>query len=316
MNATTADIVLAVHGGAGTPSRDELGAGRAQAARLALAEALQAGFDVLHNGGPAVEAVTAAIVVLEDSPLFNAGRGAALNAEGRAELDAAVMEGSTRRAGAVAGVHRVRNPIRLARAVMERSDHVLLIGEGAEAFARSIGAELVEPGWFVTAERQRDLERARARGATAPPHFGTVGAVARDRQGRLAAGTSTGGTTNKRYGRVGDSPIIGAGTWADERCAVSATGWGEFFIRAAVAHDVAARLTYRGDPLPVAARAALDTVGRLGGTGGLIALDAGGIVAMPFGTAAMYRGTVSSDGVIEVAIHDEPLHVVSPEADR
>lgn len=303
MPAGTTETVLAIHGGAGAPARGQLGTGREQAILATLTGALQAGFAVLRDGGPAALAVTAAIVVLEDSPLFNAGRGAALNADGRAELDAAVMDGSSQRAGAVAGLHRVKNPILLAHAVMERSAHVMLVGDGAEAFGRSVGVAFVEPAWFVTPERQRDLERVRARGATVTSHLGTVGAVALDQAGQLAAGTSTGGMTNKHHGRVGDSPVIGAGTWADGRCAVSATGWGEYFIRAALAHDIAARLAYGGEDIAAAARNALAEVARLGGDGGVIALDAFGQVAMPFNTAGMYRGSITRAGVATVAIH-------------
>jgi len=306
--ARAGDVVLVVHGGAGAPARGELTAEREQAIRADLEQALRAGHAVLARGGPAVEAVAAAVVVLEDSPLFNAGRGAALNAEGRAELDAAIMEGHTQRAGAVAAVHRTRNPVRLARAVMEGSGHVMLVGDGAETFGRGVGIEMVDPAWFITEERLRDLEQARADGRTthrdlpARARFGTVGAVARDRDGHLAAATSTGGLTNKRWGRVGDSPIIGAGTWADARCGVSATGSGEYFIRAGAARDVGARMRYRGEGVGRAAREALEAVEALGGDGGLIALDARGNVAMPFNSEGMYRGTITRTGDVRTAI--------------
>jgi beta-aspartyl-peptidase (threonine type) len=302
------DVVLVIHGGAGAPSRQELTAQKEAAVRAALEKALRAGFAVISKGGSALDAVTAPIVILEDSPFFNAGRGAALNAEGAAELDAAIMEGHTLRAGAVAAVHRTKNPIRLARGIMEKSEHVMMVGDGAEKFGRSIGIEMVEPSWFITPERQRDLEKARAaarKGAALPAlgRMGTVGAVALDAQGRLAAATSTGGLTNKRYGRVGDTPIIGAGTYADGRCGVSATGWGEFFIRVGVAREICARVAYRKESITTAASAALAEVARLGGDGGVIALDARGNVATPFNTAGMYRGTITRDGKIRIEIY-------------
>jgi beta-aspartyl-peptidase (threonine type) len=311
--ARAGEVVLVVHGGAGAPPRAELTPEREAAVRADLDRALRAGHAVIAGGGAALDAVAAAVVVLEDSPLFNAGRGAALNAEGRAELDAAIMEGHTQRAGAVAAVHRARNPVLLARAVMEKSGHVMLVGDGADEFGRSVGVAMVDPSWFVTDERRRDLERARARaGETGaiPAHlrFGTVGAVALDSAGRLAAATSTGGLTNKRWGRVGDSPLIGAGTWADDRCAVSATGAGEYFIRVGAARDLCARMRYRGDGVGEAARDVIAAVGALGGDGGVIALDARGNVAMPFNADGMYRGTITRDGKVRVAIYADEAH--------
>jgi L-asparaginase / beta-aspartyl-peptidase len=282
---------LAVHGGAGRLLRAEIGAAKERAYRRALQAALDAGYAVLDAAGPALDAVTAAVAVLEDCPLFNAGRGAAVNADGICELDAAVMVGSTRAAGAVAGLQHVRNPIGLARAVMEKSGHVMMIGAGAESFAQEHGIGLVENAYFQTAERRREMERIRREAGGRASKWGTVGCVALDRSGGLAAGTSTGGMANKRFGRVGDSPLIGAGTYADDgTCAVSATGHGEYFIRAVAAREVSARMEYLGEPLARAASAAMARVAALGGSGGLIALDRRGNVAMPFDTPGMHRG--------------------------
>ncbi|HQW64195.1 MAG TPA: isoaspartyl peptidase/L-asparaginase [Pseudomonadota bacterium] len=306
-----ADIVLAVHGGAGTMPRAELSAEREAAVRADLTRALRAGHAVIAQGGSSLDAVTRAIVVLEDSPYFNAGKGAVFNHDGVNELDASIMDGATRRAGAVAGLHRIRNPVLLARAVMEKSPHVMMAGEGAEAFAKSIGFEFVDPAYFRTEERWQQLQMALAAekaqaSATLPAtaYFGTVGAVARDAKGQLAAATSTGGMTNKRWGRIGDAPVIGAGTYASAQCAVSATGWGEFYIRAAVAHDICARMAYRGDSVRAAAEeVVLKVVPALGGDGGVIALDANGRVAMPFNTEGMYRGAIDADGKVRTAIY-------------
>ena len=302
-------IALVIHGGAGTMSRAELGAEQEAGIRAALDAALRAGEAVLERGGTALDAVTASVVLLEDSPYFNAGKGAVFNAEGINELDASIMDGDGQRAGAIAGVHRVKNPIRLARAVMERSKHVMLVGDGAEAFAKETGGiELVDPSYFRTEQRWKQLEAARGREQAGAPsgdgaYFGTVGAVALDREGRIAAATSTGGMTNKRWGRVGDSPIIGAGTWADARCGVSATGWGEFFIRLAVAHDICARMAYGGLSLKVAAdEVVMRRVPAAGGDGGVIALDADGNIAMPFNTGGMYRAALHPDGSRHIAI--------------
>jgi beta-aspartyl-peptidase (threonine type) len=310
-------IVVAIHGGAGTISRASMTPDREVAYRAVLAASLAAGHAVLAADGGAVDAVLAAVRVMEDSPLFNAGRGSVFTAEGRNEMDAAIMDGRTRAAGAVAGVTRVRNPILAAHAVMRRSAHVLLAGDGAEHFARAQGIELVDPEYFRTDERWEQLERARAADRIALDHdggvnaeggerkYGTVGAVALDRAGNLAAGTSTGGMTNKRWGRVGDSPLIGAGTYADnETAAVSATGAGEFFIRAVAAYDVAARMRFAGATLAGAAEATLrEAVEPLGGRGGLIALDRHGSVALPFNTEGMYRGVVRDDGVPRIDVY-------------
>lgn len=305
-------FAIAIHGGAGTMSRAELTPEAEAAIRAALDAALDAGAAVLSVGGSSLDAVAAAVAVLEDAPQFNAGRGAVFNADGINELDASIMEGHSRRAGAVAGLRHVRHPIALARAVMERSPHVMLIGEGAEAFAKSVGIELVDPAWFRTEHRWQQLQKIKAaeKAQAALPgadYFGTVGAVARDRHGHLAAATSTGGMTNKRWGRVGDSPILGAGTWADARCAVSATGWGEFFIRLAVAHDICARVAYKGDSVSAAAQQVImQDVPALGGDGGVIAIDVDGNVALPFNTSGMYRGWIRRDGARGTAIFGEP----------
>ena len=308
-------FALVIHGGAGVIEREQLSAEEEAAIRADLDAALDVGHAVLAAGGSALDAVEAAVAALEELPRFNAGKGSVYNAVGRHELDASIMEGHTRRAGAVAGVETIRNPVKLARAVMENSPHVMMISAGAEQFADTqAGIERVANAWFDTDTRraQLELEQARERAVTdADTHtgtlrgkyFGTVGAVALDSHGNLAAATSTGGMTNKRYGRVGDSPLIGAGTWADERCAVSGTGWGEFFIRNVVAHDIAARMVYRGDSLAVAADAVLmQRVPELGGDGGAIAVDRDGNIAMPFSTTGMYRGWIGPDGSRGVAI--------------
>jgi beta-aspartyl-peptidase (threonine type) len=316
---------MVLHGGAGNIAPEMLAPERQAEYRATLQEALREGHRVLERGGESVEAVTAAITVLEDSPLFNAGKGAVFNHDGKNELDAAIMDGPTLAAGAVAGVHRVKNPILLARRIMERSPHVLLIGDGAEEFARAEGLALVDPGYFYTEHRWRQLHRALEAekdglvpSAQRPPaaaseglepgelKFGTVGAVALDRHGHLAAGTSTGGTTNKRAGRVGDSPIIGAGTYASPRCAVSATGHGELFIRYTVAHDICARMQYQGTPLAEAARVVvMEALVKAHGDGGVIAMDGEGHQAMVFNTKSMYRGAVGPDGVPTVAVFRE-----------
>lgn len=301
---------LVIHGGAGVISRQDLSASQQAEYEQALNLALDAGDAVLQRGGSALDAVMASVVVLEDSPLFNAGKGAVYNAEGGHELDASLMDGSTGRAGAVAGVRTVRNPILLADAVMNHSPHVLLAGNGAEAFADTQPQiARVAPDYFDTEHRYQQLLKARAeQDGTASTdlkgkYFGTVGAVALDKAGRIAAATSTGGMTNKRWSRVGDSPIIGAGTYANRQCGVSGTGWGEYFIRAAVAHDICARVAYRGDSLQQAADAViLQVVPDMGGDGGVIALDSHGNIAMPFNTEGMYRGWIKPDGERGVAI--------------
>lgn len=314
--ASAPRTALVIHGGAGFIAKDAISPADALDYHAALNRALDAGNAILADGGSALDAVSAAVVVLEASPRFNAGKGAVFNAQGGHELDASIMEGHTRRAGAVAGVTTVRSPITLARAVMEHSPHVMLAGAGAEAFADSLPSiERVPNSWFDTEHRRRGLEKAQQAEASkqafshaeeAAKYFGTVGAVALDRQGHVAAATSTGGMTNKKWGRVGDSPIIGAGTWADERCAVSATGWGEFFIRLAVAHDICARVAYRGDALAVAADEVIQKVlPAAGGDGGVIAIDRDGNIAMPFNSGSMFRGWIHPDGSRGTAIHGE-----------
>ena len=264
-----------------------------------------------------MDAVTAAITVLEDDPTFNAGRGAVFTHDGRNELDASLMDGATLRAGAVAGVHTIKNPILLARAVMEHSPHVMMVGQGAEVFAAEQKIEQVDPSYFRTEKRWQQLQRALKEEAAGQAHvdletakhFGTVGAVALDAQGKLAAGTSTGGMTNKRYGRVGDSPVIGAGTYASDQCAVSGTGWGEFYIRLSVAHEICARMRYLNEsPAAAGEEVIVKRVPELGGDGGAIVLSADGRMATPFNTQGMYRGWIGADGVPHVAIFaDEKL---------
>ena len=312
MNSQEKSFALVIHGGAGVIERDQLSVVEEQAICADLDAALEAGNLVLVAGGSALDAAQAAVVALEESPRFNAGKGSVYNAEGRHELDASVMEGHTRRAGAVAGVETIRNPVKLARAVMEHSPHVMMISAGAERFADTQPQiERVANDWFDTDTRRAQLDQEQARERSEAEglrgkYFGTVGAVALDVHGNLAAATSTGGMTNKRYGRVGDSPVIGAGTWADERCAVSGTGWGEFFLRNVVAHDIAARMAYGGATLADAANAViLQRVPELGGDGGAIAVDCDGNIAMPFSTVGMYRGWIATDGSRGTAIFGE-----------
>jgi len=303
-------FALVIHGGAGVVSRESIPEADAKLMHVDLNKALDAGYEVLSKGGDALDAVTAAIIVLEDSPWFNAGKGSVFNAEGGHELDASVMEGHTRRAGAVAGVTTVKNPILLARSVMEKSEHVMLAGEGAEKFADTQkDIERVDPTYFDTERRLKQLQDAKAKEAAHATHtvqgtyFGTVGAVALDQHGHIAAGTSTGGMTNKKWSRVGDSPIIGAGTFATDKCGVSGTGWGEFYIRAVVAHDICARVEYRGDSLMLAAEDVINKiVPEMGGDGGAIALDKDGNIAMPFNTGGMSRGWINPDGTRGTAI--------------
>ena len=301
--------VLVIHGGAGVIAKD-ISPEKEKAIRADLKQALEAGYAVLKSGGSSLDAVSKAIVLMEDSPYFNAGKGAVFNHDGKNELDASIMDGASLRAGSVANVHKVKNPILLARAVMEKSPHVMLVGDGAEAFAQSIGMPVVDPKYFYTDERWQQLqhvlkEEAAKEKSTASPH-GTVGAVALDAAGHLAAGTSTGGMTNKRYGRVGDSPIIGAGTYANAKCAVSATGWGEFYIRTVAAHDICARVEYKSEPLAQAANdVVMSAVPKLGGDGGVIALDADGNFATPFNTEGMFRGWIDKEGKMHIAVFAE-----------
>jgi beta-aspartyl-peptidase (threonine type) len=300
-------FAIAIHGGAGTLSRGETSAEQAQAYAEGLNAALDAGYAVLEAKGSSLDAVVAAVCVLEDDPLFNAGRGAVLNRDGLAELDASVMDGRTMGAGAVTGLKHVRNPIALARLIMERSPHVMLVGEGAEEFARLQGVEFVSNEYFRTPVRQQQLHRLLGGSAEKENDlvaFGTVGAVALDAQGNVSAATSTGGMTGKRWGRVGDSPIIGAGTYASNAsCAVSATGHGEYFIRAGVARDICAQVEYLKIPVAQAAANVLAKMKALGGNGGVITVDTRGDIALEFNSEGMFRGARSSNGRNEVAIY-------------
>ena len=309
--ATPGDSVLLIHGGAGVV-RSEMTPADEVAVRAVLEQALRKGHEQLAAGKPALDAVTAAITVLEDDPHFNAGKGAVFTHDGRNELDASLMDGATLKAGAVAGVHTIRNPILLARAVMEKSEHVMMVGDGAEIFAKEQGIEQVDPAYFRTEKRWQQLQKALKEEAAGQAHadletarhFGTVGAVALDQKGHLAAGTSTGGMTNKRYGRVGDSPIIGAGTYANAHFAVSGTGWGEFYIRAAAAHDICARMAYLKETPRQAGEAVINQIiPKLGGDGGAIVLGSDGAIAAPFNTEGMYRGWIGADGVPHVALY-------------
>ncbi len=293
------EYVLAIHGGAGTLSREHMTEHQEKEYRSKLDEALSAGEDILRNGGSSLQAVRAAIMVMEDSPLFNAGKGAVFTNQKRVELDASVMDGRTLNAGAVAGVTDIKNPVLGAIAVMENSPHVMLAGDGASAFAREQGLEIVENSYFHTQRRLdaviRQIEQDKN---------GTVGAVALDMGGNLAAGTSTGGMSNKKYGRIGDSPIIGAGTYANNQtCAVSATGHGEFFIRWVVSYDISALMEYQGLTLEQASGKVIgEKLVAAGATGGVVAVDRYGNVAMPFNTTGMYRGYVKSTGEKQIAI--------------
>jgi L-asparaginase / beta-aspartyl-peptidase len=300
---------LAIHGGAGTLPRAENSHERELTYRAGLSAALEAGYAVLEAGGSSLDGVTRAVTALEDNPLFNAGRGAVFTLDGRNELDAAIMDGSNLNAGAVCGVTHIKNPIALARSVMEHSEFVLLSGSGAEEFALSRGFDMMPTDYFYTAERWRQLERIRGGeaglSALTISHVGTVGAVALDRSGKLAAGTSTGGMTGKRYGRIGDSPLIGAGTYADDRsCAVSATGHGEVFIRAAVAHDICSRMRFGDRNLLTAVReVVLGELVALNGEGGVIAIDAKGEIAMEFNSEGMFRASKRQGEAAQIGIY-------------
>ncbi len=302
---------MVIHGGAGTISRESMTPATEKAYRDTLTIALRRGYEILARGGSSLDAVEATVRVMEDSPLFNAGKGAVFTSAGTNELDAAIMDGRSLAAGAVAAVQHVKNPISLARLVMEQSPHVMMVGAGAEEFAKLQGVELVPASYFRTERRWEQLQREKraadsARKSTSlteDTRFGTVGAIALDKAGNLAAATSTGGTSSKRYGRVGDTPIIGAGTYASASCAVSATGAGEFFIRNNVAADICARVKYTGVSIE---RAADDVVMKVlvaqKGEGGVIAMDGKGNIAAPFNTSGMYRGWVTADGVIVIKI--------------
>lgn len=308
----TQGFVLAIHGGAGVTPRHDMTPEREEACHAALARVLRAGEEVLEAGGAALDAVTVAVATLENEPLFNAGRGAVFTRDGTHEMDAAIMDGRNRQAGAVAGISGVRNPVHLARAVMERTDHILMIGDGAMTIARDAGLDFEDDAYFFTQARWDSLQETLQMQADGmldndpSRRHGTVGAVARDRQGNLAAATSTGGMTAKHAGRVGDSPIIGAGTFADNvTCAISATGDGEAFIRRVVAHEIDARMRHAGQSLTDAAEhvVQVDLVA-YEGSGGLIAIGCDGNVVMPFNCEGMYRGSVREGEVIQTAVYE------------
>ena len=330
--AVTATIVIAasvaaqnakptmfvIHGGAGTITRKSMTPEREREYREKLEEALRAGHTILSKGGTSLDAVEAAVRLMEDAPMFNAGKGSVFTHEGKNEMDAAIMDGKTKKAGSVASVTIIKNPISAARAVMEKSKHVMLIGRGAELFATKMGLEIVDPSYFWTERRWKSLQEELLKEQKAKPQsdlgpsddkkFGTVGAVALDQHGNLAAATSTGGTTNKQFGRVGDAPIIGAGTYADNAtCAVSATGAGEFFIRWTVAYDIAALMKYRGLSVQQAADEVINKTLKAvpGAEGGVIAVDAKGNFALPFNTEGMYRGWIGPDGEPHVLIYKD-----------
>ncbi len=325
-NYTENNFGIVIHGGAGTILKKNMTDSLERAYTQKLEEAIKVGYKIIENGGTAMEAVTKTINVMEDSPLFNSGKGAVFTHEKRNELDASVMDGATLNAGAVAGVTHIKNPIDLALLVMTESEHVMLSGEGAEEFAKLKGVALVDPSYFYTEKRMQSLLRVQERerqknmkksGNTATlfakdPYsrdskFGTVGCVALDKSGNLAAGTSTGGMTNKRWNRIGDAPIIGAGTYANNAtCAVSSTGWGEYFIRAMVAHDISAMMEYKGVTLKEAAREVIqEKVPALGGDGGIVAIDKDGNVTMEFNTAGMYRAHMNAAGDLVVGIYGD-----------
>lgn len=314
-------VVLVIHGGAGTILKKYMTAEKEKAYREALTESLTKGFEVIKKGGESEEAVIEAIKVMEDSPLFNAGKGAVFTHEGKNEMDASLMLGHTMQAGAVAGVTTIKNPITAAKTVLRNSAHVMMVGKGAEEFAQKKGLELVDPTYFKTEERWNSLQKVIEKDkdkmeldhdaktqAYVPfnfvdEKFGTVGAVALDQKGHIAAGTSTGGMTNKRFGRVGDSPIIGAGTYANSEVGISSTGWGEYFIKAVAAYDVAALMEYKKLSSKQAGDKVIKKIGQLGGDGGMIILDKNGQASFPFNTAGMYRGSITQSGKITIEIY-------------
>ncbi len=314
-------ITLVIHGGAGTILKKSMTPEKEKAYQDVLNQALQTGYKILQNGGSSLDAVEATIRVMEDSPLFNAGKGAVFTHEGKNEMDAAIMDGSILKAGSIAGVSVIKNPVSTARKVMEKSEHVMLVGHGAEQFAREQGMEIVDPAYFYTENRYQQLQKAMEEDKVKLDHskdkgflkplsgdekkFGTVGAVALDQYGNLAAATSTGGMTNKRWNRVGDAPIIGAGTYANNQtCAVSATGHGEYFIRSVVSYDISALMEYKGYSVKKASEeVVMKKLVERGGEGGVIALDRNGNFAMPFNSEGMYRGYIKADGKSEVLIY-------------
>ncbi|MDQ0969950.1 beta-aspartyl-peptidase (threonine type) [Flavobacterium sp. W4I14] len=322
VSAQQKKYVMVIHGGAGTILKKNMSPEKEAAYIAALTKALNAGYAEIKAGKSSLDAVEATIHVLENDPHFNAGKGAVFTHDGRNELDAAIMDGKTLMAGSVAGVTTIKNPISAARAVMEKSEHVMMVGAGADQFAKEVGLEIVNPKYFWTKERWDGLQQAIKEDSTKAVldhgskkselfgvknhdyKFGTVGCVALDQAGNLAAGTSTGGMTNKKYGRVGDAPIIGAGTYCNnETAGISCTGWGEFYIRNVVAKTISDLMEYKGLSVAEASKIALDKVGKMGGDGGLIALDKKGNMTMPFNTEGMYRGAITADGRIEVSIY-------------
>ena len=310
---------MVIHGGAGTITKENITPKQEKEYTEKLTEALKAGYAELLKGKSSTEAVGAAIVIMENSPLFNAGKGSVFTSEGKNEMDASIMVGKDKSAGAVAGVHTIKNPIKAAIAVMNNSKHVLLSGLGAEEFAKEQGLEIVKPEYFWTKDRWESLQKAKQKENTAtskkvtdntkPDYFlidhkfGTVGAVAIDKNGIITAGTSTGGMTNKKWNRIGDSPIIGAGTYANTQVGVSGTGWGEYFIRSTAARTIAAKMEYQNKSVQQATQETIDEMGQMGGSGGVIALDKDGNIAMPFNTEGMYRGAITEDGKIEIEIY-------------
>jgi len=321
-NSEKPEFAIIIHGGAGTILKKNMTPEREAAYKAKLEEAIRIGYNVLKSGGSSLDAVTKTINVMEDSPLFNAGKGAVFTNAETNELDASIMDGKTLNAGASAGTTTVRNPINLARAVMEKSEHVMLSGKGAETFATEQGLTTVDPEYFYTENRFNSLIRIKDKEKTELDHdgktafydsfikdskFGTVGCAALDKNGNLAAGTSTGGMTNKRYGRIGDAPIIGSGTYANNAtCAVSSTGWGEYFIRAQVAHDISAMMEYKGISLEEASKIVIqDKLTELGGTGGIVAVDKDGNMVMEFNTAGMYRATMNDKGELVIGIYEQ-----------
>ncbi|MBO6607683.1 isoaspartyl peptidase/L-asparaginase [Psychroserpens sp.] len=325
-NSSKAEFAIIIHGGAGTILKKNMTPEREAAYKAKLEEAIRVGYEILKDGGSSLDAVQKTINIMEDSPLFNAGKGAVFTNAETNELDASIMDGNTLNAGASAGTTNVRNPINLARVIMEESPHVMMAGEGAETYAQEQGLQIVDPSYFSTDRRLESLKRVKDREAKKEKNidtesayldfydadiknakFGTVGCAALDKNGNLAAGTSTGGMTNKRYGRVGDAPLIGAGTYANNNsCAVSSTGWGEYFIRAMVAHDISALMQYKGLTLKEAAQEVIQTkVPELGGDGGIIAVDKDGNMVAEFNTAGMYRASMNDKGELEIGIYKD-----------
>ena len=322
LDNTSHEFAIAIHGGAGTILKKNMSPEKEAAYKEKLEEAIRVGYTILEKGGSSLDAVVKTINVLEDSPLFNAGKGAVFTNSGTNELDASIMDGATLNAGASAGTKTVKNPINLARTIMEKSPHVMLSGEGAEQFAKEHSLEIVDPSYFFTENRMKSLNRVLKKekeqiinneNSAFYDHsiknykFGTVGCVALDKKGNLAAGTSTGGMTNKRWGRIGDAPIIGAGTYANNTtCAVSSTGWGEYFMRAMVAYDISALMEYKGLSLDEATREVIQNkLPKLGGDGGIIAIDKEGNISLEFNTAGMYRALMNTEGELKIAIYND-----------